>query len=158
MLVGIRSGQSWPRKIQQDEVPVRLLPDLSESRLEVHPFTNGGVEFDREAREGAMHFGPAGCRRPRQQRLAPRRLERVPILRRQSASRKPVQPPGPRRVTPSGLDRRCPWRHFVNPDMTAKDWIDPDDQSSGAGLADHRVHGVRSDASQRRKGGNEIGR
>jgi hypothetical protein len=60
--------------------------------------------------------------------------------------------------TPSGLDRRCPWRHFVNPDMTAKDWIDPDDQSSGAGLADHRVHGVRSDASQRRKGGNKIGR
>jgi hypothetical protein len=42
--------------------------------------------------------------------------------------------------------------------MTAKDWIDPDEQSSGAGLTDRRMHGVRSDASQGRKGGTEIGR
>ena len=105
-----------------------------------------------------MHLTPIGRRGRRQEWLAPRRLERVPILRRRSAPREPVQPPGPRHVTPCGLDRRCSWRNFVNPDMTAKDRIDPDEQTSAAGLADHRVHGVRSDASQRRKGGNEIGR
>ena len=33
-----------------------------------------------------------------------------------------------------------------------------DEQSPAAGLADHRVHGVRSDASQRRKDGITIGR
>jgi hypothetical protein len=42
--------------------------------------------------------------------------------------------------------------------MAAKDRIDPDEQSSAAGLADRRVNGVRSDASQGRKSRNEIGR
>ena len=31
MLIGVRCGQSWPRKIEQNEVPVRPLPDMRES-------------------------------------------------------------------------------------------------------------------------------
>src|SRR5688500_18331689 len=135
-VLGVRHDQRGPREIEEQELSVRSPPDVGETAPYVPVFVSGGIELGRQARERTMYLTPIGRRRRGQEWLAPRRLERVPILGCQSASREPVQPPGPRRVTPSGLDRRCPWRHFVNPDMTAKDWIDPDEQSSCAGLTD----------------------
>ncbi len=107
MLIGVRCGQSGPRKIEEHELSVRPLPDVRESGPDVHLFANRGVEFDRQARERTMHLAPIGCRRRGQQWLAAWRLERVPILRRRSAAGEPVQPPGPRHVTAGRVDRRC---------------------------------------------------
>ena len=51
ILIGVRCGQSWPRKIEQNEVPVRPFPDMRESGPDVHLFANRSVEFVRDARE-----------------------------------------------------------------------------------------------------------